>query len=92
VKPQTVTVTWSRSNDDGVGEKDIERYAIFRRAQTAVQNGDPIASIPAKRAASYSFLDTGAQPGAAYVYGVAAQDCTPNVSDASLSAPIIIHP
>jgi prepilin-type N-terminal cleavage/methylation domain-containing protein len=92
VVPQTVTVTWSRSNDDGLGERDIERYAIFRRLATAISNGDPVSSIPAKGTASYSFVDTGVQPGASYVYGVAAQDCTPNVSDVSVSLPILVNP
>ncbi|MDB4885541.1 MAG: hypothetical protein JWN79_979 [Gemmatimonadetes bacterium] len=90
--PQTVTVTWSRSNDDGLGERDIERYAIFRRLAAAATNGDPVSSIPAKGTATYSFVDTGVQPGASYVYGVAAQDCTPNVSDVSVSLPILVNP
>jgi prepilin-type N-terminal cleavage/methylation domain-containing protein len=92
VKPQTVTVTWTRSNDDGIGEKDIERYAIFRRSPTATTNGDPVASIPAKGATSYSFVDSSVQPNTSYVYGVAAQDCTPNVSDVSVSLPILVNP
>jgi hypothetical protein len=92
VKPQTVTVSWNRSNDDGIGEKDIERYAIFRRAASATNNGDPIASIPAKGATSYTFVDSNVQPNASYVYGVAAQDCTPNVSDVSVSLPILVNP
>jgi prepilin-type N-terminal cleavage/methylation domain-containing protein len=92
VSPRNVTVTWGSSNDDGMGEKDIERYAIFRRVAGTTINGDPIASIPAKGATSYSFVDSGAQAGATYVYGVAAQDCTPNVSDVSFSAPIMINP
>ncbi|MDB4900529.1 MAG: hypothetical protein JWN53_2337 [Gemmatimonadetes bacterium] len=92
VIPQTVTVTWGKSNDDGGGEKDIERYAIFRRLASVTSNGDPISSIPAKGASTYSFMDTGVQPGMSYVYGVAAQDCTPNVSDVSLSLPIVVNP
>lgn len=92
IAPRGVTITWSRSNDDGTGEKDIERYAIFRRAFSAEDNGDPIASIPAKGANSYSFVDNSAQPGATYVYGVAAQDCTPRISAVATSAAILISP
>jgi hypothetical protein len=89
VKPQIVTITWTRSADDGIGEKDIQRYAIFRRFSTAAQIGDPISSVPAKiGATSYSFIDTFVQPNTSYVYGVAAQDCTPSLSDISLSTTI----
>jgi Fibronectin type III domain. len=91
--PRTVTVSWNRSSDDGGGERDIERYAIFRRGVGAAQIGDPISSIPAQVGAySYSFVDTNVAPGASYVYGVAAQDCTPSVSDISLSNPITVNP
>lgn len=92
VKPQTVTVTWTRSNDDGIGEKDIERYAIFRRSPTATTNGDPISSIPAKGVTTYTWVDSSVQPNTSYVYGIAAQDCTPNVSDVSVSATITVNP
>lgn len=91
--PRTVTVTWNRSADDGGGEKDIERYAIFRRDVGAAQIGDPISSVPAQVGAySYSFVDTNVEPGATYVYGVAAQDCTPSMSAVSLSNPITVNP
>ena len=93
VTPQTVTITWTRSGDDGQGEKDIERYAIFRRAAAATVNGDPIASIPSKLGTTtYSFIDTFVQPNTSYVYGISAQDCTPNLSDITLSAPITTSP
>ena len=93
VTPQTVTLSWSKSADDGAGEKDIERYAIFRRAASATLIGDPISSIPGRLGAStYTFVDTDLQPGATYVYGVAAQDCTPSVSDVTLSLPITVNP
>ena len=91
--PRTVTVSWYRSADDGGGEKDIERYAIFRRDVSATQIGDPISSVPAQVGAySYSFVDSNVQPGATYVYGVAAQDCTPSLSGVSLSTPITVNP
>jgi prepilin-type N-terminal cleavage/methylation domain-containing protein len=75
-----VTLTWAASSDDGSGEKDIERYAIFRRLSTDMAFADPIASIPASTKLSYSFTDTQVVPGQTYLYGVAAQDCTPQMS------------
>lgn len=92
VIPQTVTVSWTRSGDDGTGERDIERYAIFRRLSSDTRLGDPISSIPGTMAGTYSFVDTSVLPNATYVYGVAGQDCTPNVSDVMLSAPITVNP
>ena len=89
---RTVTVTWSKSRDDGGGEKDIERYAIFRRDAAATQLGDPFASVPASGSATYSFTDSDVVPGASYVYGIAAQDCTPKVSDAAVSPSITVNP
>jgi hypothetical protein len=86
-----VTITWSKSGDDGTGEKDIERYAIFRRPSTSAAFGDPISSVPAG-AASYGFVDTAVLAGASYVYGIAAQDCTPLLSGVSSSASVTVNP
>ena len=54
--PQTyVTITVrTKSVDDGAGEKDVERYAIFRRLSTVTTFDDePIGSVPGG-AATYS--------------------------------------
>jgi hypothetical protein len=85
-----VTVSWTRSGDDASGEKDIERYAIFRRPAAAAQMNEALGSVPAAAAGSYSYTDLGAQAGVSYVYGVAAQDCTPAVSDIVVTSPITI--
>jgi prepilin-type N-terminal cleavage/methylation domain-containing protein len=73
-----VSVTWAKSGDEGAGEKDVERYSIFRRLSSG-GFGEPLASIPAG-SETYTFKDAGATPGEELVYGVTAQDCTPNVS------------
>jgi hypothetical protein len=78
--PQTfVTVGWTPSIDDGAGEKDVERYAIYRRLASVATFDEPFASVPAG-AASYSFKDTDVTSGQQWVYGVSAQDCTPSSS------------
>ncbi len=75
--PQTfVTISWTASVDDGAGEKDVERYAIYRRLQSVASFDQPFASVPAG-SATYSFQDTDVTSGQVWVYGVAAQDCTP---------------
>jgi hypothetical protein len=87
----SVTISWGRSADDGDGDHDVERYAIFRKLATATENGEPIASIPAQPTASgYTFTDPNAVAGERYQYGVAVQDCTPKMSDIAMSAPITI--
>ena len=86
-----VTLTWTKSTDDGAGEKDIERYAIFRRPSSATVFGDPISSIPSSMLPAYSYVDLGVVQGQTYVYGVAAQDCTPSLS-AVVSASAVTVP
>jgi len=86
----SVTVSWTRSSDDGSGEKDIERYAIFRRPPAATGFGDPISSIPASMSATYSFTDIAVVAGQSYVYGIAAQDCTPMLSAVTASAQVTV--
>ena len=83
-----VTVTWAKSNDEGMGEKDVERYSIFKRLESGTF-GEPLASIPAG-STTYSFTDSGVDPGESYVYGVTAQDCTPTVSPMSSSGSVTI--
>ena len=89
---KTVTLTWNKSSDDGGGEKDIQRYAIYRKLTTDPAFGDPFASISASSVASYSFVDGQVLPNESYVYGVVAQDCTPLLSGMSLSAPVTVNP
>ena len=90
--PKTMTVTWPKSLDDGGGEKDIERYAIFRKLSTATSFGDPISSIPASLSAAYTFTDVGVLAGQSYVYGIAAQDCTPLLSGVTASGAVTVIP
>ena len=89
---KTVTLTWTRSSDDGGGERDIQRYAIYRRLDTDPLFSDPFTSIPASVAPTYSFVDGQVVPGQAYVYGIVAQDCTPLLSSMSVSAAVTVNP
>ncbi len=90
-----VTITWAKATDDGGGEKDIERYAIYRRLTSVLAFGDPITSLPAGLAGgvtSYKFVDTAVTPGLSYTYGIAAQDCTPLVSAIAASPSVTVNP
>jgi prepilin-type N-terminal cleavage/methylation domain-containing protein len=88
--PQTyVTISWGASIDDGAGEKDVERYAIYRRLASVTTFDQPIASVPGGRA-SYTFQDTDLQTGQQWIYGVASQDCTPASSGIQISNTVTI--
>lgn len=92
VDPETgaplVTVAWAKSPDEGAGEKDVERYSIFKRLSSGAF-GEPMASIPAG-SATYTFTDRDVTPGDQLVYGITAQDCTPAVSSMSASGVVTI--
>jgi hypothetical protein len=79
--PQTfVTLSWPASVDDMTGEKDVERYAIYRRLTSQASFDEPIASVVGGHGTSYSFVDVDLQSGQQWVYGVTALDCSPSNS------------
>jgi hypothetical protein len=82
-----VTLSWTASGDEASGEKDVERYAIFRR-EVGTSFVDPIA-VAGKGGASYDWDDFDLQPGLSFEYGVAAQDCSPANSTIRVSAQIL---
>lgn len=85
-----VTIAWPRSSDEGAGERDVERYALYKRvAGSSGSMNEPFASIPAG-SSSYSFVDTDVRSGESWVYGVASQDCTPLTSGVGMSAAVVI--
>ncbi len=83
-------VTFPKSGDEGAGEKDVERYALYRRLNgESTVGAEPFASIPGGNA-TYSFTDTDVASGQQWVYGVAAQDCTPAISGVTYAASVTI--
>lgn len=68
-----VVLTWNRAGDELAGEKDVEMYALYKRAPAGVFT-EPFASIPAGLS-SYLFTDTQVVSGEQWVYAVSAQDC-----------------
>ncbi len=88
--PQTyVTVAWTKSVDDGAGEKDVIRYAVYRRLSSVATFDEPFAGVPAG-AGSYSFNDIDVQSGQTWVYAVAAVDCSPATSPTAQSSSVVI--
>lgn len=84
----TVRVTWAKSGDEGAGEKDVERYTVFKRL-SANAFGEPEASLPAG-SANYTYIDKEPTRGQSLVYGVTSQDCTPTVSSMATSNTVVI--
>lgn len=71
-----VTIRWTASVDDGGGERDVERYAIYRRLTSQATFDQPLGSLVGGHA-NYSFIDTDLQSGQQWVYGITALDCSP---------------
>ena len=85
-----VTITFPQSSDEAGGERDVERYALYRRLNGESTTGaEPFASIPAGNT-SYAFTDSDVISGQAWVYGVATQDCTPQISSVTYSSSVTI--
>ncbi len=80
---KSVTVTWNRAVDEGSGERDVERYVVFRRLQSETIFQNPHTSVAAGETL-YAFQD-GALSSGNWVYGVAAQDCGGQYSPVALS-------
>jgi prepilin-type N-terminal cleavage/methylation domain-containing protein len=87
--PPAATLTFSAASDEGGGERDVMRYAVYRRQPSDPAFGEPIASIAAGLP-TYSFTDTDVRSGESWIYAVVAQDCTPATSTQSVSNPVII--
>lgn len=87
---KSVTVSWDQSIDETGGEKDVERYMIFRRSPSGTY-GDAIASVAAGLS-TYTYSDFAVQPGDSWYYGVVAEDCTPSSSGLSEAGPVDVLP
>ncbi|MEK7401261.1 MAG: prepilin-type N-terminal cleavage/methylation domain-containing protein [Gemmatimonadota bacterium] len=87
--PQVV-ISWPKSSDETAGEKDVERYALYRRPNGSPTTADDVfASVPAG-SVSYAFTDTDVKSGEQWIYGAASQDCTPNSSSVTFASSVTI--
>ncbi len=83
-----ITLTWGPAIDETGGERDVVRYVIYRREGANPNWGDPFLSIPSGEVA-YMYGDADIVSGQVYWYALAAQDCTPALSDQSVAGPAI---
>jgi len=82
-----ITLTWLPATDETAGEKDVEKYVIYRRTLAGTFD-DALQSIPAGQA-TYTFTDTALLDDSTYVYQVTALDCTPLESTPSTTAAVL---
>ena len=82
--PGHVALNWGQAIDEKTGERDVLRYVVWRRPHSTSAWGDPLVSIPAG-ADAYTYQDFTATVEQKYVYGLAAQDCTPQYSSMAQS-------
>jgi prepilin-type N-terminal cleavage/methylation domain-containing protein len=85
--PDQITVTWNAATDETGGEKDVERYFIYRRRSAATTFGQEIAIVPAGQS-SYLYTDLPSDSTGTtgdWVYGVLAQDCGAQNSSVAIS-------
>lgn len=88
-----VMLAWSKATDDGSGETDAVRYVLWRRVVGATTWGDPLSTISVVGGISnYAYKDGGIDRGIgrAYQYGLAVQDCTPNLSTLATSNTVVV--
>ncbi len=79
----SITVTWSRSLDDGGGANDVVEYVVYRCDSTTDANGNPIpqgnwtklGTVPAGQR-SYAFVDTPVPDHTPFWYKVSAKDAS----------------
>jgi hypothetical protein len=94
VDSNAVMLTWPRSADDGGGESDVVRYVLWRQVVGAGATwGEALASVGAVAGSSgYRYRDGGVDvgQGRTYRYGLAVQDCTPNVSSLATSSTVVV--
>jgi prepilin-type N-terminal cleavage/methylation domain-containing protein len=84
-----VQLTWNPATDEAGGEKDVERYVIWRRVVGDPDWGTPYLSMPAGQVA-YIYQDVDVTSGTSYQYALAAQDCTPLTSALAQSAAVLV--
>jgi len=85
-----VTLNWTAATDETAGEKDVERYLIYRRTLAGFFD-NAMQTMPAGHA-SYNYVDQAVLNDSTYYYQVTALDCTPLESSASVSGAVVIPP
>lgn len=86
---RAIRLAWAPGTDENGGEKDVMRYVVWRRPGGAGTWDEPLLSVPAGQP-NYFYLDQSVVVGQQYQYGLAAQDCTPSLSQITASTTITV--
>lgn len=79
-----VWLDWTRSIDQDGAEIDVRQYVIWRRLAVQPNWAEPLLIVKAEPGqVSYTTEISDNTPGTAYIFGIAAQDCTPAFSTIS---------
>lgn len=84
-----VRVSFPPSIDETAGERDVERYLIWRRFSAVADWGSPLIALPGGDTLLI-FNDLTVLKDSTYRYAVAAQDCTPSLSPLRTSGTVTI--
>ncbi len=84
-----IRLSFARSVDEVSGERDVERYVIWRRPSSTTDWGDPYVVLPGG-SATIVYSDAAITSGESYYYAVSAQDCTPSLSSQRTSSMITV--
>ena len=88
-----VTLSWTRSADQDAGEQDVRQYILWRRLSSSPAFAEPLLVTGADAGlVNYSSDFTDQVPGSSYVFGIAAQDCTPSLSSVSTATVTVAVP
>ena len=85
-----VRLIWLASVDELGGERDVEMYAVYRRAFGSTDWGEPLTNVPGAGTATLTYIDSAVLPGARYDYALSALDCTPAPSGLTSVVNILI--
>ena len=83
-----VTLIWNPATDETAGEKDVEKYLIYRRTAAGTFD-NALQTLPAGQP-SYSYKDLTVLNDSTYLYEVTALDCTPLESSPSVTGSVTI--
>jgi len=97
-QPDHIRLRWTKATDDNSGERDVERYLIYRTVNGSAY-GEPIDEVPAGTFATYYTYDdpdvkrpptSGNPNNNTFGYAVVVQDCQPQLSTLATAAALVV--
>lgn len=98
-RPDHVRVTWTSVSDDGAGERDVDRYLVYR-SENGATFAEPLEDVAAVNRSGFAYTwddydvrrttGTGSPARNSFRYAVTAQDCQPQVAPMTATTPLLI--